>query len=148
MLVRKKVRKLERIKDIREKLRDETRARLGEAEDRKKILLGQVSDLGNKKDAALENFRDVCGHGHTTTEELWWIRDNIDSLEKEIGETEHLIDEVNKDMESIMADLVRKHGSVKLAEAFLEDSSRELRKQLLKDEQKELDERALMIFRQ
>lgn len=148
MLVQKKAKKLERIKEIREKLRDATRAKLNEAEDRKRVLLGQASDLGNKKEAALEIFRDVCWHGHTTTEELWWIRDNIDSLEKEIGETEHLIDEVNKDMESIMADLIKKHGSVKLAEAFLENSNKELRKQLLKDEQKELDEHALMIFRQ
>lgn len=148
MLVQKKVKKLERIKEIREKLRDATRAKLNEAENRKKALVGRVSELGNRKHAAIVTFRNICGSGSTTTEELWWIRENIDCLENEIEEIEHSIGEADKEMEIIVGELVKKHNDVKLTEELLEDSNKELSKQLIKGEQKELDERAIMVFRQ
>ncbi len=146
MTAHKKVKKLQRIKDLREKIRDQARIRLEEVQEKKRSLKEKSLDLGCRREGVMGLFRNKCGNGNITTEELWWIRDDIDFLEENIREVDRLIVEVSEDAESIREDLRKKHGDVKLAGIFLENSNRELRKQLLKDEQKELDELILMSF--
>ncbi len=146
MIAHKKLKKLQRLKDLREKIRDEVRIRLEEVEEKKRSLQEKSLDLECRWEGAMGLFRNRCGNGNITTEELWWIRDDIDSLEDNIREVDGLIVEVSEDAESIREDLRKKHSDVKLTEVFLENSNREIRKQLLKDEQKELDELILMSF--
>lgn len=147
MTVQKKVKKLKRLKDLREKIRDEARIRLEEVEDKKKTLQERSRDLGDRREGALGVFKNKCGNGNITTQELWWIRDDIDSLEADIREVDRLIEETTENAETIREDLRMKHCNVKLAGIFLENSNKDLRKQILKEEQKELDELTLMSFR-
>lgn len=146
MTAQKKIKKLQRLKGIREKIRDEVRIRLEEVEEKKRTLQERSRDLGCRWEGAMGTFKSKCGEGNITTEELWWIRDDIDSLEADIKEVDRLMEEVSSDAENIREDLRKKHSEVKLAGIFLENTSRELHKQILKEEQKELDELTIISF--
>lgn len=146
MTAQKKIKKLKRLKGIREKVRDEARIRLEEVEEKKRTLQEKSRDLGFRWEGAVGTFKNKCGEGNITTEELWWIRENIDSLEADIKEVDRLMEEVSSDAENIREDLRKKHSEVKLTGIFLDNTSRELRRQVLKEEQKELDELTIISF--
>jgi|GEM_PF-877217 len=146
MTIKKKIKKLKRLKDIREKKRDDVRIRLKDTEEKKRALEERSGDLDIKREDAVFLFKEKCINGEISPEELLWMRDGIDDLEKDIEQLDILIDEINQSVVCLKDDLKDKHVDVKITGIFLDKRNMEQKQQDLKNEQRELDEFTLLSF--
>jgi flagellar export protein FliJ len=79
-----------------------------------------------------------------TPEELWYLRNGLDSLEEEMSEVSRAIEKTEGELEILQRELRQKYTEAKLVENVLVERKKKLRRDLEKSEQKELDDLACM----
>jgi len=146
MTAAKKVKRLEKLKDIRERLQDETKGRMVEAIRKMETLEVRSDVLGGTWQEVLRDFREKSRGGELTPEELWFLRNGIDSLETEMEEVGRAIRDTEEELEEIRQELKQRHIEAKVVETVLEKKKKELRRDREKSDQKELDDLACMVY--
>lgn len=146
MTAAKKVKRLEKLKDIRERLQDETKGRMAEAIRKMETLEVRSDVLGGTWQEVLRDFREKSRGGELTPEELWFLRNGIDSLETEMEEVGRAIRDTEEELEEIRQELKQRHIEAKVVETVLEKKKKELRRDREKSDQKELDDLACMVY--
>lgn len=146
MTTNKRVKRLEKLKDIRDRIQDEAKGRLTNAQKRKETLLTRSDSLGITWQDVLRDFKERSRRGELTPEELWYLRNGIDSLEEEMAEVGNAIEETERELDTLQQELRQKHTEAKLVENVLVERKKELRRDREKSEQKELDDLACMVY--
>jgi flagellar export protein FliJ len=146
MTTNKRVKRLEKLKDIRDRIQDEAKGRLTNAQKRKETLLIRSDSLGITWQDVLMDFKERSRRGELTPEELWYLRNGMDSLEEEMAEVGKAIEETERELDTLQQELRQKHTEAKLVENVLVERKKELRRDREKSEQKELDDLACMVY--
>jgi flagellar export protein FliJ len=146
MTTNKRVKRLEKLKDIRDRIQDEAKGRLTNAQKRKETLLIRSDSLGITWQDVLLDFKERSRRGELTPEELWYLRNGMDSLEEEMAEVGKAIEETERELDTLQQELRQKHTEAKLVENVLVERKKELRRDREKSEQKELDDLACMVY--
>lgn len=146
MTTNKRVKRLEKLKEIRDRIQDEAKGRLTNAQKRKETLLTRSDSLGITWQDVLRDFKERSRRGELTPEELWYLRNGIDSLEEEMAEVGNAIEETERELDTLQQELRQKHTEAKLVENVLVERKKELRRDREKSEQKELDDLACMVY--
>jgi len=142
----KRVKRLEKLRDIRVRIQDEAKGRFANAKKRKETLLSRSSTLGTTWQDVLRDFKERSRRGELTPEELWYLRNGMDSLEEEMAEVGKAIEETERELDALQQELRQKHTEAKLVENVLEERKKEIRRDREKSEQKELDDLACMVY--
>jgi flagellar FliJ protein len=146
MTAAKKVKRLEKLKDIRKRLQDETKGRMTEAIRKMETLEVRSDVLDGTWQEVLRDFREKSRGGELTPEELWFLRNGIDSLETEMEEVGRAIRDTEEELEEIRQELRQRHIEAKVVETVLEKKKKEIRRDREKSEQKELDDLTCMVY--
>lgn len=146
MTTNKRVKRLEKLKDIRDRIQDEAKGRLTNVQKRKETLLIRSDSLGITWQDVLMDFKERSRRGELTPEELWYLRNGMDSLEEEMAEVGKAIEETERELDTLQQELRQKHTEAKLVENVLVERKKELRRDREKSEQKELDDLACMVY--
>jgi len=146
MTAAKKLKRLEKLKDIRERLQDETKGRMAEARKKMETLEVRSDVLDGTWQDVLRDFREKSRGGDLTPEELWFLRNGIDSLESEMEEVGRAIRDTEEELEEIRQELRQRHVETKVIEVVLEKKKKKIRRDQEKSEQKELDDLACMVY--
>lgn len=146
MTTNKQVKRLEKLKDIRDRMQDEAKGRLTNAQKRKEILLTRSDTLGITWQDVLKDFKERSRRGELTPEELWYLRNGMDSLEEEMSELDKAIEETERELDALQQELRQKHTEAKLVENVIVERKKEIRQDREKSEQKELDDLACMVY--
>jgi flagellar export protein FliJ len=146
MTAAKKLKRLEKLKDIRERLQDETKGRMAEARKKMETLEVRSDVLDGTWQDVLRDFREKSRGGDLTPEELWFLRNGIDSLESEMEEVGRAIRDTEEELEEIRQELRQRHVETKVVEVVLEKKKKKIRRDQEKSEQKELDDLACMVY--
>jgi len=145
MTTNKRVKLLEKLKDIRDRMQNEAKGRLTEAQKRKETLKTRSDTLGSTWQDVLRDFKERSRRGELTPEELWYLRNGLDSLEEEMSEVSRAIEKTEGELEILQRELRQKYTEAKLVENVLVERKKELRRDREKSEQKELDDLACMV---
>jgi flagellar export protein FliJ len=145
MTTNKRVKLLEKLKDIRDRMQNEAKGRLTEAQKRKETLKTRSDTLGSTWQDVLRDFKERSRRGELTPEELWYMRNGLDSLEEEMSEVSRAIEKTEGELEILQRELRQKYTEAKLVENVLVERKKKLRRDLEKSEQKELDDLACMV---
>lgn len=145
MTTNKRVKRLEKLKDIRDRMQNEAKGRLTEAQKRKETLKTRSDTLGSTWQDVLRDFKERSRRGELTPEELWYLRNGLDSLEEEMSEVSRAIEKTEGELEILQRELRQKYTEAKLVENVLVERKKELRRDREKSEQKELDDLACMV---
>jgi flagellar export protein FliJ len=81
-----------------------------------------------------------------TPEELWYLRNGMDSLEEEMSELDKAIEETERELDALQQELRQKYTEAKLVENVIVERKKEIRQDREKSEQKELDDLACMVY--
>ena len=146
MTAAKKVKRLEKLKDIRKRLQDETKGRMTEAIRKMETLEVRSDVLDGTWQEVLRDFGEKSRGGELTPEELWFLRNGIDSLETEMEEVGRAIRDTEEELEEIRQELRQRHIEAKVVETVLEKKKKEIRRDREKSEQKELDDLTCMVY--
>jgi flagellar export protein FliJ len=146
MKISKRLKQIEKIKELRDILRDETRTRLESCFERKKILEERSESLNMKWHQAMKNFRNRCSEGILSTDELLWMRKQINDIGEDMDRIAKEIDLTEEEVICIQEELMEKHKNAKIADVFLETAKKESKHEMIKKEQKEIDDLALFSF--
>ncbi|MFP4481828.1 MAG: flagellar export protein FliJ [Thermovirgaceae bacterium] len=146
MTTNKRVERLEKLKDIRDRLQDEAKGRLTNAQKRKETLITQSGTLGSTWRSVLCDFKERSRRGELTPEELWYLRNGMDSLEEEMSEVDRAIEETERELDTLQQELRQKHTEAKLVENVIVERKKEIRRDREKSEQKELDDLVCMVY--
>lgn len=145
MTTNKRVKRLEKLKDIRDRMQNEAKGRLTEAQKKKETLKTRSDTLGSTWQDVLRDFKERSRRGELTPEELWYMRNGLDSLEEEMSEVSRAIEKTEGELEILQRELRQKYTEAKLVENVLVERKKELRRDREKSEQKELDDLACMV---
>lgn len=146
MTAQKKIRRLEKLKQIKDRLKDEAKNRVKDTKQREEVLREQSENLGDVWGKNVNLFKEGSIGGTFTPEELWRLRSDIDTIEDEIHTVQRAIETTRKELDLLQDDLLEKNRETRLVEAMLEVRKCEDRRERLNSEQKELDDLVCMKF--
>jgi flagellar export protein FliJ len=146
MTTNKQVKRLEKLKDIRDRMQDEAKGRLTNAQKRKETLITRSGTLDSTWRSVLSDFKERSRRGELTPEELWYLRNGMDSLEEEMSELDKAIEETERELDALQQELRQKYTEAKLVENVIVERKKEIRQDREKSEQKELDDLACMVY--
>jgi flagellar export protein FliJ len=141
----KKIRTLERLKSIREKVRDETRRKMSQCEEQTRSLEEEVRRLDRSWSGAVSNFGRSCRNCRSI-EDLWFLREGIETLEEDLRNAEKERLSLQEQLDGLKVELTRQHAEFRIAESILEDHRKAQRSERLRREEKTLEEIALSRF--
>jgi flagellar export protein FliJ len=141
----RKIRTLERLKEIREKVRDETRRRMSQCEEQSRSVEEEVHKLDQCLTGAVADFGRSCRNCRTI-DDLWLLREDIEGLEKQLRNAEKERLSLQKELDGLKLDLSRQHADFRIAETILDGHREANRTERLRREEKTLEEIALSRF--
>lgn len=145
MTPEKKIRTLERLKSIREKIRDETRRRMHQCEERSRSAEEEVRRLDRSWTSAVAGFSRSCRNCRSI-DDLWLLREDIEGLEKKLRNAEQERLALQKELDGLKVELSRQHAEFRIAESILDGHRKAERIERLRREEKTLEEIALSRF--
>lgn len=146
MKTQKMIKRLEKLKQIKDRLKDEAKIRVRDTKEREEALKEQSETLGDSWSITVSRFKESSIRGTCTPEELWQLRSGIDSVEEEIDSIESAMKTTRKELDLLQEDLIEKNKETKLVEALLEIRKCDQRRERLSSEQKELDDMVCLKF--
>ncbi|GAB6281082.1 MAG: hypothetical protein STSR0007_12410 [Thermovirga sp.] len=146
MKAQKMIKRLEKLKQIKNRLKDEAKIRVKDTKEREDVLKERSESLGDSWGTNVNRFKARSISGTFTPEELWQLRSGIDSIEEEIRSIESAMEATRKELDLLQEDLIGKNKETRLVEALLEVRKCEQRRERLSSEQKELDDMVCLKF--
>jgi len=142
----KKLKKAEKVKDLKEKIKELAYAKLMEVQNRYMSVVSKMEDLSSHKKEMERSFVDKCKNGTFYPEEIWGIRMEITRIEQELEEIERYRKTLESELDALKEELMIKNMDLRMAEVLVEKRKKALKEACLKVEQKEIDERAALMF--
>jgi flagellar export protein FliJ len=146
MTTRKKINRLEKLRHIKDRLKEEAKVRVSDQRQKEALLEKQSEVLETRLERNISLFRERSSGGIITPDELWCLRLDIDSIEEEIREIGEAMEKTRREMNILQEDLISKNRETRLTEALLEVHKCERRREIIDCEQKELDDLVCMKF--
>jgi len=144
--LRAQLKKAEKVRGLREKIKDLAYAKFVEVQDKHLSAVETINYIARRKQKLEELFRKKCSDESLYLEELWRVRMELSSMEEELEEMLKYKCELEEQLNALRQELLKKNLDLKLAERMVERKKEGLRKEILRDQQKELDERAMLMF--
>jgi len=144
--LRARLKKAEKVKNLRERIKDLAYAKFVEVQDKHLSVVETINCIARRKQKLEDLFRKKCSDGSLYLEELWGVRMELSSMEEELEEMQKYKCELEEQLNELRQELLNKNLDLKLAERMVERKKEGLRKEILRDQQKELDERAMLMF--
>jgi len=146
MTASKKIKRLEKLRHIKDRLKEEAKVRVSDQRQKEVLLEKQSEVLETKREKNITLFMEKSSGGVITPDELWCLRADIDSIEEEIREIGEAMEKTRREMDVLQEDLISKNRDTRLTEALLEVHKSERRREIIDFEQKELDDLVCMKF--
>jgi flagellar export protein FliJ len=142
----KKLKKAEKVKNLKEKVKELAYVKFVEVQDHYNYVISQMEELSSQKEHMEKSFVDRCQNGTFYPDEIWGIRVEISRMEQELEEIEKRRKALEAELEDIKEELMKKNTDLRMAEVLVEKRKKALKEARLKAEQKEIDERATLMF--
>ncbi|MCL2146923.1 MAG: hypothetical protein FWH52_03855 [Synergistaceae bacterium] len=141
-----KVDRFNRILKTREILREEEQIRLRSQRNEEEGLLNKLSFLNTEKKTAFNNFLTVSEGAVLSTQEIWFHRQVVDVIDKNINKESVSLNSVRKMIADTENRLIEKHKDVKIIDKHIDNLVKTWNMEALFIEQQEIDDIASVRF--
>jgi flagellar export protein FliJ len=142
-----KVDRFNRILKTREKLREEEQIRLRHQKNEEEGILEKLSYLNTEKKTAFDNFSTVSGGAVLSTQEIWFHRQIVEVIDKDINRESSSLNLVRKKIVDTETRLLEKHKDVKIMDKYIDNLVKTINTEILFTEQQEIDDIACIRFK-
>ena len=141
-----KVNRFSRILKTRERLREEEQIRLHTQRNEEEGLLNKLSFLNTEKKTAFNNFLTVSEGAVLSTQEIWFHRQVVEVIDKNINMESTSLNSVRKMIADTENRLMEKHKDVKMIDKHIDNLVKTWNMEALFLEQQEIDDIASVRF--
>ncbi|MDR3321781.1 MAG: flagellar FliJ family protein [Synergistaceae bacterium] len=135
-----------RVLHVREVEREITQGELATKMREEESILDRLNEIKAKRESALTEFcsgRDCL----VSPQQIWFERQNLDLIEKRLGEDKHDLEDCRAQIEETKGVLLEKHRNVQIMEHFVDKLKVRQGKKAVDDEQNNLDDINSMRYR-
>ena len=141
-----KIDRFNRILKTREKFREEEQIRLRVQRNEEEGIVEKLSFLNTEKKVAFDNFSTLSDGAVLSTQELWFQRQVVDVIDKDINKESISLNLVRKKIADTENRLLEKHKDVKVMDKYIDNLVNSWNTEVLLMEQKEIDDMASVRF--
>jgi flagellar export protein FliJ len=141
-----KVDRFTRILKTREKLREEEQIRLRDQRNEEEGLLHKLSFLNVEKKTAFDKFLTVSVGTILSTQEIWFHRQVVDVIDKNIDTESTSLNSVRKKIADTETRLLEKHRDVQVIDRHIDNLVKTWKTEIQFIEQQEIDDIACIRF--
>jgi len=141
-----KIGRFTRILKTRERVREEEQIRLRHQRNEEEGLLEKLSFLNKEKKTAFNNFLTISEGTVLSTQEIWFHRQVVDVIDKNINRESGSLNSVRKMIADTEARLLEKHKDVKIMDKHIDNLVKTRNMEILFTEQQEIDDMASIRF--
>ncbi|MCL1941674.1 MAG: flagellar FliJ family protein [Synergistaceae bacterium] len=141
-----KINRFSRILKTREKLREEEQIRLRNQRNEEEGIMDKLSFLNTEKKTAFDNFSTISDGAVLSTQEIWFHRQVVDVIDKNINKESVSLNLVRKKIADTEDRLLEKHKDVKIMDKHIDNLINTWNTEILLMEQQEIDDMASIRF--
>ena len=141
-----KIDRFNRILKTREKFREEEQIRLRNQRNEEDGIVEKLSFLNTEKKEAFNNFSTMSDGAVLSTQELWFHRQVLDVIDKDINKESVSLNIVRKKIVDTENRLLEKHKEVKIMDKHINNLVNSWNAEVLLMEQQEIDDMASIRF--
>ena len=141
-----KIDRFNRILKTREKFREEEQIRLRNQRNEEDGIMEKLSFLNTEKNEAFDNFSTVSDGAVLSTQELWFHRQVLEVIDKDIRKESVSLNIVRKKIVDTENRLLEKHKDVKIMDKHINNLVNSWNTEILLMEQQEIDDMASIRF--
>ncbi|MDR1917177.1 MAG: flagellar export protein FliJ [Synergistaceae bacterium] len=138
--------RFKRVLRVRSVEREVTQGELAEHLQEEGTILDRINMLEAQRDSAVANF--CSGASETVSpQQLWFERQSIDLMERNLSFDRQELDECRFKIEETKAELLHRHQNVQIMERYVGKLEERASKDIISQEQKNLDDITSMRYR-
>jgi len=141
-----KINRFTRILKTREKFREEEQIRLRSQKHEEEGIMEKLSFLNTEKKTAFDEFSTVSDGAILSTQEIWFHRQVVDVIDKNINKESISLNLVRKKISDTENRLLEKHRDVRIMDKHIDNLVKSLNTEILLIEQQEVDDMACIRF--
>jgi len=141
-----KINRFNRILKTREKFREEEQIRLRNQRNEEEGIVEKLSSLNTEKKVAFDDFSSMSDGAVLSTQELWFQRQVVDVIDKDIDKESVSLNVVRKKIVDTESRLLEKHKDVKIMDKHIDNLVNLWNTEVLHSEQQEIDDMASVRF--
>ncbi|MCL2767222.1 MAG: flagellar FliJ family protein [Synergistaceae bacterium] len=141
-----KINRFNRILKTRLKFREEEQIRLRDERNEEEGIVEKLSFLNTEKKTAYDNFSTVSDGAVMSTQEIWFHRQVVDVIEKDIKKESISLNAVRNKITETEIRLLEKHKDVKIMDKHIDNLVNSWNTETLHMEQQEIDDVASIRF--